>query len=173
MSLISVESILLDSTLKRLFPNLALVSFKCTVNLSKQSGHAWFDKTVYPLFTSLKAYNDIKRLSVNLKELFKSPLIILICTILRIVPHHGRGGGSTDSPHLVHVLTTKHEKITSRKVRKCLKKNSATFLAIFQTKCLLGPYFSGPKWYSLCSLPFQGTKSLDFHPMAIVMDLPA
>jgi hypothetical protein len=81
--------------------------------------------------------------------------------------------GQTDSSHLVHVLTTKREKITSRKVRICLKKNSATFLAIFQTKCLLGPYFSGPKWYSLCSLPFRCTKSLDFHPMAIVMDLPA
>jgi hypothetical protein len=51
----------------------------------------------------------------------------------------------TDLPHLVHVLTTKHEKITSRKVRICFKKNSATFLAIFQTKCLLGPNFSGPK----------------------------
>jgi hypothetical protein len=51
-------------------------------------------KTFYPLFTSLKAYTDIKRLSVNLKELFKSPLIILICKILRIFPHHGRGGGS-------------------------------------------------------------------------------
>jgi hypothetical protein len=94
MSLISVGSILLNSTLKRLYPNLALVSFKCTVNLSKQSGMHDLTKTVYPFFTSLKAYNDIKRLSVNLKELFKSPLIILIFKILRIVPHHGRGGGS-------------------------------------------------------------------------------
>jgi hypothetical protein len=32
-------------------------------------------KTVYQFFTSLKAYNDIKRLSVNLKELFKVLLL--------------------------------------------------------------------------------------------------
>ncbi len=34
--------------------------------------------------------------------------------------------------------------------------------------------FFGPKWHSLCSLPFHGPKSLDFQdplfPIALVMD---